>query len=518
MKLFEAFVEIKGKLAPLKKSLNMAKAAVSSAIGAMNRMFATMMNIGKKAFLGIAAAMSVATWKAIKQEKAIFSLTATLKVSGEEVTQNMHRFREFAAEVQRTTKFGDEDTLMLMSLMKSLGVTADALEGATKKAIGLATATGRDVQSMAMYIALAEQGEFTMLRRYIPALRSTTDATKQLAIINEFGAKGFKLAQEEAKTTATALIQMKNALGDVMEVIGAPMLKGIAKSARAITKWAKDNESAIGIWAEKAAATVSYVKDLMMSFVKWLREDWTTNTGIALEATLPLWEALGKSIVLILKSAGEKAYDAFTKTFGMKFGQWLVDLGMPEGPLGKLSVAMPAVGLARLGIMKAGVGLMEGSMAPSASASWTNIGKQIAADFDAAASKAFLLLPDKLQAAFEKDTARWRAALKIIAERSASAALDETGAASGGGYVRGSGIARALKAAGSNKKKIGFAGITDVWRTISQSLTEGRSNPMLRTQESMLHFMRRQFEQQVAIHKYTRKTASEMKGVGKVGR
>lgn len=177
-------------------------------------------------------AFDYVTKAAMKQEDALFLLEAALKTAGEYSVGTMRKFEEFAASIQQLTVYGDEEVLALMQLMKSLGVTSNSLEQATRMAIGLAAATGRDVRSMSMYIALAQQGEFTMLRRYIPALRSTTDATEQLRIITEFAAAGFEIAKAKAETASGAIQQMKNAYSDVAEIIGdafLPSMKTVSK-------------------------------------------------------------------------------------------------------------------------------------------------------------------------------------------------------------------------------------------------------------------------------------------------
>jgi len=175
------------------------------------------------------------TQAAMKQEDAVFLLEAALKAAGEYSESAMEGFEAFAASIQKATVYGDEEVLALMQLMKSLGVTSGALKQATKMAIGLAAATGRDVKSMSMYIALAQQGEFTMLRRFIPALRSTTDATEQLRIITEFAAEGFKIAEAQAETTSGAITKMWNAVSDLAEVAGKPFLEPMTESAGALT-------------------------------------------------------------------------------------------------------------------------------------------------------------------------------------------------------------------------------------------------------------------------------------------
>jgi len=159
------------------------------------------------------------------QELAEINLAAALKASGEYTDDLNKKYQDFASNIQKVTKYGDEEVLMLMALMKNLEVSTDKVEEATKMAIGLATATGRDVQSMAQYVALAQQGEFTMLRRYIPALRATTDKTEQLRIITEFAARGFKVAEEQTSSFAIGLIQLKNLWGDLKEKLGDFIIK-----------------------------------------------------------------------------------------------------------------------------------------------------------------------------------------------------------------------------------------------------------------------------------------------------
>lgn len=259
MALGEAKVNIRANLDPLKKGLKRAKDAVVSAVKGMVRTI-------KWGMVAIAGFLALTTKAAMKQEDAVFLLAAALQAAGDEAEKTMVQFRAFAAGIQKVTKYGDEDVLMLMQLMKSLGVASGSLEAATKKAIGLAAATGRDVQSMAMYIALAEQGEFTMLRRYIPALRSTTDATKQLQIITEFSARGFKIAEAQAKTTSGGLKQLWNVIGDIAELIGAPFLPLIKQASKALKEWLIENQDEFSRWGEVAAGAVrkviGYILDL----------------------------------------------------------------------------------------------------------------------------------------------------------------------------------------------------------------------------------------------------------------
>ena len=227
---FSAKNKAKGAMAGFRKDMDdTGKSMMRMAKGAM-----AMVGVGG----GLYAAkrgFDYMTNAAMKQEDALFLLEAALRATGEYTDEIMKKYEAFGASIQKATIYGDEEVLALMQLMKSLGVTSNALEQATRMAIGLAAATGRDVKSMSMYIALAQQGEFTMLRRYIPALRSTTDATEQLRIITEFAANGFKIAEAQAETASGAFKQMWNAVSDLAEVMGQPFIDTMAKDAERAT-------------------------------------------------------------------------------------------------------------------------------------------------------------------------------------------------------------------------------------------------------------------------------------------
>jgi len=353
MNFLSAEVEIKVDDSKLSSQLARAKSMVVKTVSKIGSSFKKMAMSFKAAFdkmvryakwgaLAIAGAFTLVTRAAMKQEDAVFLLSAALRISGEYTKELETRFRAFAASIQQATIYGDEEVLALMQLQKSLGVTSDKLEEAAKMSIGLATATGRDVKSMAMYIALAQQGEFTMLRRYIPALRSTTDKTEQLRIITEFAAKGFALAEERAKTTSGVLRQMWNAIGDVAEVIGGAFLPGIRDTAKAMKEWAERNQERIRRWAETAAAYIGFAKDVFVDFIKYLNKDWKAGINVAFKVVLELAKGFINSLVVIVKEgaalAGRAFADSFARTvakgiagviqkidmlvMGEKYGEW----------------------------------------------------------------------------------------------------------------------------------------------------------------------------------------------------
>ncbi len=155
-----------------------------------------------------------------QQETANNKLGATFRAMGEDADEAVKKWGDFATSVQRVTTLGDEQIMHLVSLGKTMGITNDKLEEATKGAIGLSKAFGIDVTSAMKMTALAMQGEYTMLQRYIPELRkATTDAEKH-AIVQRAMASGFKIAQDEVNTLAGAWKQLKDVIGDGFQALG----------------------------------------------------------------------------------------------------------------------------------------------------------------------------------------------------------------------------------------------------------------------------------------------------------
>jgi len=219
------------------------------------------------------------------QEKAEITLAAALKASGEYTDALNKKYQEFASSIQKVTTYGDEQVLGLMALIKNLGVSTDKVEEATKMAIGLATATNRDVQSMAQYVALAMQGEFTMLRRYIPALRSTTDATEQLKIVTDFAARGFKVAEETTSSYGDSLAQLRNLWNDLKEKLGdfitrnKVVLELIQKAKHQVTKlneqlvdWYENNQNIINQKTHEAVQNIATAVNALAWGLKSLYE------------------------------------------------------------------------------------------------------------------------------------------------------------------------------------------------------------------------------------------------------
>ena len=155
------------------------------------------------------------------QEKAERRLQNALKITGEVSNKAFEGLKKTASVIQEMTEYGDEGTLQMMQLGLSMGATADQIEEMTKGAIGLSSALGMDTNTAMKGVVLAmNEGEYTMLNRYIPALKGAKTEAEKFTILQKAMSDGFQLAIGDAETGAGAITQFSNIWGDLSEKIG----------------------------------------------------------------------------------------------------------------------------------------------------------------------------------------------------------------------------------------------------------------------------------------------------------
>lgn len=174
-----------------------------------------------------------------KQEDAERKLRAALQANGREVDSLFNRYNNFAKEMQKTTVIGDEVTLAMLQQAESLGLTSDSAERAVRNSIAMQSAFGVNAQSAIRYTAALEQGNATMLTRYIPTLRDIEDESERVAEAQRVLANAFQVSESEAQGTTGQLIQLKNAVGDMMETIGAVVAEAILPFVRRLKELAE---------------------------------------------------------------------------------------------------------------------------------------------------------------------------------------------------------------------------------------------------------------------------------------
>ena len=176
---------------------------------------------------GLAGFVALTARAYAKQERAEKSLASALASHGENVDALLPKLKAAAAAIQDQTGVGDEQTLQTMASLKLLGVHTDALEQAAKATIALKSAGVEEAQATKM-VALATAGNYTMLSRYLHALRTATSKTEKAAAVNDFLSKGYKQQCDLLNTTGGAWQALRGRVGDVLKEFGKAINKSDA--------------------------------------------------------------------------------------------------------------------------------------------------------------------------------------------------------------------------------------------------------------------------------------------------
>lgn len=242
--------------------------------------------IGLAAFTGLGAAIGYTVKLASTQQDAENGLKAALKATGQEVDKNFLKLSKQAAALQKVTTAGDEATMSVQALGINMGIQTDQIDKATRYAYGLEKAFGLDVKMAMRGVALAMQGNYDLLNRYIPALRTAANQEEKHAAFVRAATAGFKQKTAETQTLSGKLTQLGNTLGDIGETIGTAFLPHIQKAAEAAQEWIRSFGGTDGV---KAAmdSLVSDIKDglniLQIAFEEAMAKDWLLAANKSIE-------------------------------------------------------------------------------------------------------------------------------------------------------------------------------------------------------------------------------------------
>ena len=185
--------------------------------------------VGKIVSAGISTPLVAAAGLSVKafdtQIQAEKRLEAALRSAGQFSKAALQDFKDFASGLQNVTTVGDESTLKLLQVAKSMGLTNEQAKRAAKNSIALSKSMGINEQSAIRYTAALEQGDSTMLNRYLPTLRQVEDDSERAAKAQELLGQMFGAATAEAQSGLGPLTQIKNTFGDLQEEIGGIVLE-----------------------------------------------------------------------------------------------------------------------------------------------------------------------------------------------------------------------------------------------------------------------------------------------------
>lgn len=192
-------------------------AAVTAALYGTKKAMDLALNVTKKVL-----------WASVEQEEIFNKLRAAVELTGENYDLLTPKVQAYLKQIQATTRFGDEVMAeSLQQITQLTGSVSKGFEGA-KIAADIASTGLFDLRTASRYVAMAMEGEITMLGRYIPAFKEaalqqagiTTTAEKVAYAMEVLKEKFGGAAQKDLRSFAATWQSVKNYLGDAVQAAG----------------------------------------------------------------------------------------------------------------------------------------------------------------------------------------------------------------------------------------------------------------------------------------------------------
>jgi len=239
------------------------------------------------AFTAITAYGAKAVMSFAAEEKALRNLGNAIDQYGEASADALPALKEMANAIQEQTGIEDDVTLARMASLRLLGVETDKLGDASKAVIGL-TKAGIGEETAIRAVAAARKGDFTMLTRYIPALRVATTEQGKAAAINDFVTKQYRSQKDELDTLSGRYNEFKTWVGEANEAVGKAisenlMLQNMFANLTARIKLLIESGK-IKEWVDKIIASMRQLIQWLVQFGNAIKTIWNYKFDIALTA------------------------------------------------------------------------------------------------------------------------------------------------------------------------------------------------------------------------------------------
>jgi hypothetical protein len=214
-----AMASVEQSLSRLESRTDSLKSATQGLMAAMGPLLAVfaVVKTAMAAVGGIKAANDAYDESAL----AVQGLETALRLQGANVEAESARLQSFASDMQSLVGAEDDATLAMMKHASMMGVATEDLDDMAKAAIGLGEAMGTDAESGMEMMRRAQEGNFMAFQKMFPAMRSMTTDTEKLAFVTDLAAKGLLAKADASNTVAGMGERANNALGDLMESVGA---------------------------------------------------------------------------------------------------------------------------------------------------------------------------------------------------------------------------------------------------------------------------------------------------------
>lgn len=187
------------------------------------------------AFAGVTTAVKAAN-KAIKETSALYRVQATAEKQLEIAAknnpylneQNVKALKDYASQLQNIGTVGDETIIPFMAQLASAGRSQEEIQKILAASLDISAAGVMSLDQAVTQLNATYSGNIGLLGRQYSDLKNLTDEELKSGKAVDVLAQKFKgVAEETAKATGTSE-QLKNAIGDFKEEIGASFEKNMS--------------------------------------------------------------------------------------------------------------------------------------------------------------------------------------------------------------------------------------------------------------------------------------------------
>lgn len=221
--------------------------------------------------------------------------TTIMNVKGATL-EGVSAIKNYAAELQGVTTVGDEVTIQGASQLATFQLQSDTIKTLLPSLQDLAVAqygtavSGDQMQQMANLMGKVMSGNVSSLSRYGVVMNDTqkkilktgSESQKSAMLVEVLGQNFGGLAQAMANTPAGRVQQLKNAWGDMQEVVGAKLYPIITNVLTYLTDKIPTIQSTIGSVVDNITPILSDVWEGIKQGAKtagdmlsWVKDNWS---------------------------------------------------------------------------------------------------------------------------------------------------------------------------------------------------------------------------------------------------
>lgn len=237
-----------------------------------------------------------------QQELAESRLNQVMTEVNKSTKTEIELLKKQASALQNVTLFGDEAIISGQAFLGTFQLTAKQIKELTPRLLdmaeGLRKTSGISIdleQISALLGKTLSTGTLSALRRVGVTVDETqeemfklAEKEERVAILAKVVDSNFKGLAKAAGATATGqLVQMKNAFGDIQEVVGQKVLKAINELVKRMQEWLQDPENVERI-KEITNNVINLVERGLKKLINWIIKlvDWWKNLSPALKSII----------------------------------------------------------------------------------------------------------------------------------------------------------------------------------------------------------------------------------------